>query len=62
MAEQVYKYQEEVRGDGSAVILNENGVIETYDASGNLVGSCAPGDPEWKTVGASLDLSPAKSA
>jgi len=59
MADQVYKYQEQVLGDGSAVILNENGIIESYDADGNLARTCAPGDPDWKAQAAHFDISPA---
>jgi hypothetical protein len=59
MADQLYKYQEMVLGDGSAVILNENGVIEGYDAEGNLLKTLAPGDPEWRAQAAGFDLSPA---
>jgi hypothetical protein len=58
MGDQTYKYQEMVLGDGSAVILNENGVIEAYDASGNPTRTVAPGDPEWKTEAAVFDLAP----
>ena len=59
MSDQVFKYQEKVLGDGSAVILNENGVIETYDAAGNLSKTYAPSDPDWKTQAAVFDLAPA---
>jgi hypothetical protein len=45
--------------DGSAVILNENGVIESYDAEGNLTRTCAPGDPDWKAQAARFDISSA---
>ena len=59
MANQLYEYQEKVLGDGSAVILIENGVVEAYDAEGNLVNTYAPGDPEWKAQVAGFDLSSA---
>jgi hypothetical protein len=58
MADAAYKYQEKVLGDGSAVILNENGVVEAYDAAGNPVKTVAPGDPEWKNEAAIFDLTP----
>jgi len=58
MADQAFKYQEKVLGDGSAVILNENGVIEAYDASGNPTSTCAPTDPEWQTLASAFDLTP----
>jgi hypothetical protein len=58
MADQVYKYQEMVLGDGSAVILNENGVIEAFDAQGNPLKSLAPSDPDWKKEAARFDLTP----
>jgi hypothetical protein len=58
MADQTYKYQEMVLGDGSAVILNENGVIEAYDAAGNPTQTYSPGDPEWKAKAAVFDLGP----
>jgi hypothetical protein len=62
MADQVFKYQEKVLGDGSAVILNENGVIEAYDAAGNPIKTCAPDDPEWKAQAAAFDLAPNAAA
>jgi hypothetical protein len=58
MADQEYKYQEQVLADGSAVILNENGVIEAYDADGNPTGTIKPGDPQWQAKSAGFDLSP----
>jgi hypothetical protein len=57
MAGEAYKYQEIVLGDGSAVVLNENGVIEAYDSAGNPTKTCQPGDPEWKAQAAPFDLS-----
>jgi hypothetical protein len=56
MADQSFKYQEKVLADGSAVILNENGTIEAYDAEGNLVKTYAPGDPDWKTQAAVFEM------
>jgi hypothetical protein len=56
MADQGFRYQEKVLPDGSAVILNENGVIEVYDASGNLVATYPPSDPAWKTQAAVFDI------
>jgi lipopolysaccharide assembly outer membrane protein LptD (OstA) len=53
-----FKYQEKVLGDGSAVILNENGVIEAYDASGNPTTTCAPDDADWSVQAAVFDLAP----
>lgn len=58
MSPEALKYQEKVLSDGSAVILNENGVIEAYDAAGNLLKTYAPADPEWKTQAAVFDLAP----
>jgi hypothetical protein len=58
MSDQVFKYQERVLDDGSAVILNESGVIEAYDAAGTLSKTYSPGDPEWKTQAAGFDLTP----
>lgn len=58
MGDQPFKYQEKVLGDGSAVILNENGVIEAYDASGNQSGTCAPGEPDWTAQASIFDLTP----
>lgn len=58
MADQAFKYQEKVLGDGSAVILNENGVIEAYDAAGNPTRTLAPTDPEWKAEASAFDLTP----
>lgn len=62
MGEQVFKYQEKVLDDGSAVILNETGVIEAYDAAGNPTMTCAPSDAEWKTQAAAFDLAPSEAA
>jgi hypothetical protein len=56
--EHAFKYQEKVLADGSAVILNENGVIEAYDADGNLSKTCAPGDPDWQSQAANFELAP----
>lgn len=53
-----YKYQEAVLPDGSAIILNENGTIEAYDASGNLIGTYSPGDAEWQARATQFDLTP----
>jgi hypothetical protein len=58
MSDQAFMYQEKVLADGSAVILNENGVIEAYDASGNPAGTCTPGDPDWASKASVFDLAP----
>ncbi|HEX7490531.1 MAG TPA: hypothetical protein VF337_02380 [Candidatus Limnocylindrales bacterium] len=58
MVDQACKYQERVLADGSAIILNENGVIEAYDSSGNPTTTCAPSDPGWKTQATAFDLAP----
>jgi hypothetical protein len=56
VGDQTYKYQEKVLGDGSAIILNENGVIEAYDSSGNPTTTCSPSDPDWRAQAAAFDL------
>jgi hypothetical protein len=58
MADQVFKYQEQVLADGSADILNENGVVEAYDAAANPTKTINPRDPEWQAQAAVFDLTP----
>ena len=49
MADQVFKYQEQVLADGSAVILN---------AADNPTKTINPGDPEWQAQAAVFYLTP----
>jgi hypothetical protein len=43
------------------VRLNENGVIEAYDAAGNPTKNCAPDDPYWKVQATIFDPAPRES-